>query len=177
MIASEKQRLREDSKQSVLAMGELERTSASSRLRTMLRENPGWRSAPRIFAFHPLPLEPDLLSACHPEQELYLPRIHGQTLGFHRTQDLSLLEKGIYGIRLPLEKWPEGIPDTGDIVLVPGLAFTESGERLGRGGGFYDRFLEGIQNAACWGVCFRCQIVDQLPMEPHDQKVDRVFSA
>lgn len=68
-----------------------------------------------------------------------------------------------------------------DFVIVPGLAFTEDGYRLGYGGGFYDRFLTllaherpGVANAA---VCFAEQLVDTLPVEPHDVRVQRVVSA
>ena len=61
-------------------------------------------------------------------------------------------------------------------VVVPGLAFTVEGARLGYGGGFYDRFLRGlaVPNA---GVCFSEQLVDELPVEPHDVLVQQVISA
>lgn len=66
---------------------------------------------------------------------------------------------------------PEENPDaaTVDLVLVPGLAFTPTGERLGQGGGWYDRFLAQV-NARCVtiGVCFAVQICEELPVEPHD---------
>ena len=71
--------------------------------------------------------------------------------------------------------------DVVQFVIVPGLAFTADGARLGYGGGFYDRFLArlaqecpGVPNAA---VCFTEQLVDTLPMEPHDVRVQRVISA
>lgn len=67
------------------------------------------------------------------------------------------------------------------LVIVPGLAFTPEGFRLGYGGGFYDRFLArlarecpGVPNVA---VCFTEQLVDALPVEPHDVTVQRVVSA
>jgi len=62
------------------------------------------------------------------------------------------------------------------LVLVPGLAFTTVGYRLGYGGGFYDRFLPQVV-APNAGVCFAEQLVDELPMEPHDVAVQRVISA
>jgi 5-formyltetrahydrofolate cyclo-ligase len=56
-----------------------------------------------------------------------------------------------------------------DAVIVPGLAFTPTGHRLGQGGGWYDRFLERVRDdCVTVGVCFHEQIVDELPMEPHD---------
>jgi 5-formyltetrahydrofolate cyclo-ligase len=65
-------------------------------------------------------------------------------------------------------------------VLVPGRAFTKAGGRLGRGGGTYDRWINAQRkkNPATRfiGVCFRCQIIKELPMEEHDEKVDEVVT-
>lgn len=64
-----------------------------------------------------------------------------------------------------------------DLVIVPGLAFTPAGERLGRGGGFYDRLLSHPDVCARRiGVCFDCQVVDSLPVESHDEGVDVVVT-
>jgi len=63
-----------------------------------------------------------------------------------------------------------------DLVLVPGLAFTPAGYRLGYGGGFYDRFLPKVVGAYV-GVCFAEQIVDHLPVQAHDVPVQHVVSA
>lgn len=61
-------------------------------------------------------------------------------------------------------------------VLVPGLAFTATGHRLGYGAGFYDRFLPTL-SCPFAGVCFAEQLVDELPVEPHDVAVQQVISA
>ncbi|HUF97333.1 MAG TPA: 5-formyltetrahydrofolate cyclo-ligase [Ilumatobacter sp.] len=67
---------------------------------------------------------------------------------------------------------------TVDVVIVPGLAFTIEGDRLGQGGGWYDRFLSGLRpEAVTIGVAFAPQIVDALPVEPHDIRVDHVITA
>lgn len=77
------------------------------------------------------------------------------------------------------------------VVLVPGLAFTKDGFRLGRGGGYYDKFLEKIQKictagenlknlkrrAKTVGVCYDAQIVESVPHEEHDARVTTVLSA
>ncbi|MDD5056023.1 MAG: 5-formyltetrahydrofolate cyclo-ligase [Candidatus Peribacteraceae bacterium] len=83
-------------------------------------------------------------------------------------------------IREPKAKNPSVDPSGITHVLVPGRAFTRSGGRLGRGGGAYDRWIreQRMINPATRfiGVCFRCQIVDELPMEMHDEKVDEVVT-
>jgi 5-formyltetrahydrofolate cyclo-ligase len=74
---------------------------------------------------------------------------------------------------------PEDNVDPGwpDVVVVPGLAFTADGERLGQGGGWYDRFLPGVRDdCTTIGVCFEPQLVDVLPVEPHDVRLDYVVS-
>ena len=58
-----------------------------------------------------------------------------------------------------------------DFVLVPGLAFDRTGQRLGRGKGFFDRMLSQVKGVTC-GVTFDWQIVDQVPVEPHDIALD-----
>ena len=59
-----------------------------------------------------------------------------------------------------------------DVVLIPGVAFTAEGSRLGRGGGFYDRFLRRLPKSTLRiGVCFSTQIMPVLPIERHDEPV------
>ena len=60
-------------------------------------------------------------------------------------------------------------------ILVPGLAFGEDGSRLGRGKGFYDKYLEGFSGFKI-GVCFSEQVFEALPMEPNDKFVDFVVT-
>lgn len=68
-------------------------------------------------------------------------------------------------------------PSTIDLVVVPGVAFTVGGQRLGQGGGWYDRFLSQLRNdATAVGVCFEPQLVDALPVESHDVVLDLVVT-
>jgi 5-formyltetrahydrofolate cyclo-ligase len=60
---------------------------------------------------------------------------------------------------------------------VPGLAFTRKGLRLGRGGGYYDRYLAALPPTTLKiGVCFALQLVDAMPTEPHDQRMNAVVT-
>lgn len=68
-------------------------------------------------------------------------------------------------------------PDDLGLVLVPGVAFDPDGGRLGRGGGFYDRFLAGApKSVRRVGVCFEAQVVDHVPREAHDALVEGVVT-
>ncbi len=68
-------------------------------------------------------------------------------------------------------------PASLDVVVVPGLAFTRDGHRLGQGGGHFDRFLPRVSSRCLRiGVAFKEQLVDELPLEPHDVVVDIVVA-
>ena len=83
------------------------------------------------------------------------------------------LVAGAHGILSPRGEAVD--PETIDLVIVPGLAFTTAGARLGRGGGHYDRFLPTLRRGcSVVGVCFAEQLLDELPCEPHDGNMDVV---
>lgn len=63
-----------------------------------------------------------------------------------------------------------------DVAIVPGMAFDMSGNRLGRGKGYYDRLLSRLSNAELIGVCFDFQLLPEIPTEEHDIKMDRVIT-
>ncbi len=68
---------------------------------------------------------------------------------------------------------PDNLPVV--LALVPGRAFDRSGNRIGRGGGTFDRILATLTCRKI-GVCFACQIVERVPAEPHDIRMDEVVS-
>jgi 5-formyltetrahydrofolate cyclo-ligase len=81
---------------------------------------------------------------------------------------------GHYGIREPVS--PQLVPLSEiDLITVPGIAFDRSGNRLGRGGGFYDRMLSSFEGSTI-AVAFDFQIYDQVPVEPHDKPVHAVIT-
>lgn len=104
-----------------------------------------------------------------------LPRVEGEEMvavGFVPGHDLV---RGAFGIFEPLG--PAVQPRMIDVVIVPGLAFTTDGHRLGQGGGFYDRYLPLLRpDCVTIGVCFREQIVETVPGEAHDRIVGNVIT-
>jgi 5-formyltetrahydrofolate cyclo-ligase len=83
-----------------------------------------------------------------------------------------------YGFREPLQDVPRFEDNSRiDLVLVPGLAFDVCNNRLGRGAGYYDRFLSCLKkDQPRFGMCFDFQVYEHIPHAGHDQKVDRVVS-
>lgn len=132
--------------------------------------------------YWPLPNELDirpLLESLHDMGEsLALPCTprKGHPLTFRAWQPSDTLKAGPYNTREPFPEQPEAFPD---IVLVPLLAFTDQGERLGYGGGFYDRTLERIRNHkkvfAC-GVAYDGQKAMHLPTDAHDARLDAILT-
>lgn len=110
---------------------------------------------------------------------LFLP-CYEKLLAFRKAEDLSKLQPGALHI---LEPPPEADlldPQALDLAIVPGRAFDAAHNRLGRGNGGYDRWIRA-QRAAnprtrFWGVCFECQVVNAVPMEPHDERVDAMVT-
>jgi 5-formyltetrahydrofolate cyclo-ligase len=135
-----------------------------------------YRLANVVLAYAAQPGEPDT-DGLHGRvaadgKQLLLPRLEGAA--FVVAPVGAGLAPGAHGIREPAGAAVD--PGTIDLVIVPGLAFTVDGLRLGQGGGHYDRFLAGL-GVPTIGVCFAEQVLDALPGEPHDVRVGRVLAA
>lgn len=129
-----------------------------------------------------LPSEPDLselLKAPLLSKMVFcVPRVNGSGMTFHRITDFDgSFSVSSKGIREPLEKAPRILPQEIDVLIIPALAYSESsGHRLGRGGGFYDRFLQIPQSTKRIGVCFDEQLVEKVPVEKHDKQAEIVIT-
>lgn len=107
---------------------------------------------------------------------LLLPCVKGDELELRYFDGEERLQPG-EGYAIP-EPVGELFTDWGkiDLILVPGVAFDKSGNRLGRGKGYYDKVLKQT-GAYKLGVCFDFQLVERVPVEPHDVKMDRVVAS
>ena len=90
-------------------------------------------------------------------------------------KSLKDLVVGKYNIMEPSPKCNEVNINQLDLVIVPGVAFDRFGGRLGRGSGYYDRFLKNLK-AIFYGVCFKQQVVDKTPQDLHDAKMDIIMT-
>jgi len=83
---------------------------------------------------------------------------------------------GAYGIKEPRLRLNSSIKDL-DIVVVPGIAFTRNGHRIGYGGGYYDRFLVKLPDKCrTIGLTYHSLLVQTLPFDPHDQQINIVVT-
>lgn len=130
--------------------------------------------AKRIMMYYPLPDEVNISSLldelCDRGKEIYLPKvISDEEMSIHRYNGKESLEIGAFGILEPVgDKIGKEILDSIEVAIVPGMAFDRYGNRLGRGKGYYDRFLSLVPNIYTIGVCFPFQIVDVVPSNEND---------
>ena len=173
-----KDELRLEMKQRIRALDRRARALASEKICRALAQDAAWREARLVAAFLPISGEPQIapLFARAGAPPVCVPRVRGESC------DLVMLPDSCANADWRLAG-PEfdALPAIDvaqlDLILVPGLAFTLDGLRLGRGGGFYDRLLAGCPTRARRiGVCFATQIVGAMPTEEHDQRVERVIT-
>lgn len=129
-----------------------------------------------LGGFAPLREEPfwDVALGQNLKGHLAYPGDRGEGMQFFQCDPEDLVATSEFGVELltpPLEA-ELVVPD---LIVVPGLAFTKEGERLGRGAGYFDRYLENFKGTRV-GVCFELQLREQLPSEGHDEKVDVVVT-
>ncbi len=107
---------------------------------------------------------------------ILLPRIESEGVMNIYKYNEATIATGNYGILEPSNS--EIVPASElDLIIVPGVAFTKRGERLGRGKGYYDRYLaQATCNAYKIGVCYSHQIVESLPTEQHDIIMDEIIA-
>jgi len=111
-------------------------------------------------------------------RKVILPRVEGEAMILVEMDGLKDLAPGYRGLLEPRSDRGQGVPwEAVEVALVPGLAFDLGGNRLGRGGGHYDRTLACIgPKALKIGLAFDFQVVDRLPVEARDVPVDCVVT-
>jgi 5-formyltetrahydrofolate cyclo-ligase len=160
-------------------------TLASARLLA----TPWWSDAGTVLSFLAMPGEPD------PHAVVVAARDAGKTAAAPLIVDGELsfrviaggtehLARDAWGVPQPDPSWPAWAPGPGPayvLVVTPGLAFDAAMHRLGRGGGYYDRFLARLRvmpGIRCTAVafCLDEQVVDHLPHDTQDQRVDAIIT-
>ena len=111
------------------------------------------------------------------KRRLCAPKVRGQALELREIRAWGDLSPGAFGLLEPGTHCAVVPPDTVELVLVPGLAFTPTGTRLGYGGGYYDRLLATTTDATSIGLAYGFQIIPELPTEPHDITLNHVIHA
>jgi 5-formyltetrahydrofolate cyclo-ligase len=135
-----------------------------------------FRHARVVMFYYPVHHEVDLrplLDKYKDEKTILLPVTHHDYIELRQYIGADNLKKGHYGIPTPQTATYHGKPD---LVIVPGLAFDKDLVRMGRGKGYYDRFLRKLGKVSKVGVCYDFQIQDSVPWSWHDVRMDKVIT-
>ena len=144
-----------------------------------------FQSASIILAYMALPDEADLTEVIHSalaqRKRVYIPKVNPETSTMDFYQYNGETQTGTFNIQEPVSTdkknlfCPEAEMEP-TLVLVPGRAFTKDGKRLGRGKGYYDKYLARLnKQAGIAGVCLQFQLVGDLPADEHDIRMDFIF--
>lgn len=138
-----------------------------------IRENTLYIPAKNVLIYYPLRYELNLLALLDDEKNFYLPRVCGENLQICPFKKGDKLVASSFNICEPCSNSIN--PRNLDLVVVPALMADKSGFRLGYGGGFYDRFLVENNNVKTILPIAKELIVEELPHEEFDIKIDEII--
>lgn len=145
----------------------------------LLESNEHFQKAKTILAYHSLPDEVfthDFIKKHSKTKTILLPKVIGDgEMEIRRYRGESDLRQGAYGIMEPCGELFTDY-DQIDLAIIPGMAFDREGNRLGRGKGYYDRFLARVRNIYKVGICFPFQLIEEVPTEGNDIPMDEVMA-
>lgn len=145
-----------------------------------LLNHPRLKEAHTILLYHSLPDEVDthtiIDSLILNGKTILLPRVTGDsTMELRRYTSPRDLTLGAYGIMEPTGDVFTDYQSV-DLAVIPGMAFDPLGNRMGRGKGYYDRLLPSLKRAYKIGVCFPFQMMESIPHDEHDVRMDDVVT-
>lgn len=180
-----KPQLRRDMKARRAAMSANEVARCSDMIRQRVLDLDQLRDAHSVFTYVSINHEPDTRNLIRDllalGKRVSVPRIDSDGLmqahGITSLDDLQSSAPGSPGqFGIPSPPLIAPVESNPDIILVPGLAFTQAGDRLGMGGGYYDRYLTQHPDSLTIGLSYDWQVIDHLPNEPHDQPVQKLVA-
>lgn len=176
----DKKELRSQIRQLKRQMTQQQIQEASEKLGRLFRDSQLYKNAKTIYGYLPYNQEvrtvPMLEQAIRDGKRVAVPKVYGDEMRFIYLEDMTQVAEGYAGIPEPIADEPVAQDPTA-LVLMPGMAFTKNGDRMGYGGGFYDRFLAAEPEHPTLALCYAFQVVESLPTEQYDIPVDCVLWA
>ena len=169
----------------LLAQSREERDQRSRRIQQKLFEHAAFRKAGIVCFYVALPMEvnthPMIEEALKMGKKVLVPLadLENKELKLYEIRDLAVdLAPGALGILEPLrDKTRQADVKEAECIIVPGLAFSATGARLGRGAGFYDRFLSKLSaSTPKIALAFSFQVLPKIPQETHDHVINLVLT-
>ncbi len=161
-----------------------DREKASIEIKDKVVKNRFVMAAERVFLFASIKSEvsTDLLidELISMGKKIALPRVINDEIEFFLIESRYDLAPGTMNIpEPPAEITRKVVPERGDVMILPGAVFDTHGNRIGYGGGFYDRYIAAHRKAHAYkiGICYKIQLLDKrLPTNLHDNRVDAVIT-
>lgn len=159
------------------ALSSEEIRNMSSRITNSFLQLTSLKTANNLLLYAALPREVqtmELIRALSAHKKVWLPKVSGEELEIRAYEGDQSLIPGHFNVPEPTGML---CPDLSkiDLVVVPGVAFSREGDRMGYGKGFYDRLLPKLQ-AKKIGLAFDFQLFDSIPTEDHDEKMDIIIT-
>lgn len=177
-MEEEKKTLRRTVAQRKAAYSCEQRRILSARLLKQLELHPRFKAARTLLLYYSLSDEVfthEFAERWRQEKTILLPVVkEGGTLELHHYTGKSGLRKGAFGIEEPSGPLFADYPAI-DVAIVPGVSFDKSGNRLGRGKGYYDRLLPKLSSYNI-GICYAFQVSEKIPCGQYDRKMDAVLT-
>lgn len=179
----EKRELREVMKHRLASIGTRERIEKSKQICLHLLETEEFRRASVVMTYLSMPHEVDttpiILHAWQQGKTVAVPKVSWEQRHMIPVEIQSLeagFATGSYGLKNPVAGTPIPYEEI-DLILTPGLAFDREGNRLGRGGAYYDRFLKSDQlKARRWAPAFEIQVLASVPHDEKDVPIDAIVT-
>lgn len=176
--AAEKSAIRNDTKKKRSCLTDHERIEKSGCIATKLLSTKAYKENDNILLYMAANNEvatSDIFSkAIADGKNVYFPKVYGKEMAFISVTSLDELAKGSFGILEPVSD--EKVDITNGLMIMPGVAFDRNCNRIGYGGGYYDKYLLAHPALASCAICYECQIVDSIPFEAHDIKPEMVIT-
>lgn len=178
-IQAEKEAVRRQMRTALKALSPGERTLLDRELTRNVLSFPELSDADIVYAYASLPWEPgtwDILRFFLKQgTRVALPRVEKDGMAFYEIRSLSDLTEGAMRLMEPAMQTIRARAPHAPM-LVPGMAFTENGGRLGKGGGFYDKFLAAEPGHPSIALAYEFQLVPHLALDVHDRRVGHIIT-
>lgn len=166
-------------KQRSKCLSKVERDAQSAFVLSQLANHPRFKAAQTVMLFSSLPDEVNthaFIRQWAKTKRIVLPVVKGDDMTLRLFTTEEDMQIGAFGISEPIGVTFDLLDDI-DLIIVPGMAFDKEGHRLGRGKGYYDRFLSQprILSAYKIGICLPHQLLESIPSEEHDIMMNEVI--
>ncbi len=176
-----KKRLRLEMQKASESMPEYMRNTADTAIYNTLIKLPEYISAENIFIYissgDEVSTEAIIQAMLNDKKNVFVPLCYGAgIMDAIKLNDTNELRRGLYGIPEPPCENACIPPQKLDLIIVPGVCFSEEGARLGRGAGYYDRYISRAKSSVTVGLCRENNLISSINTDEHDEQIDIIIT-